>query len=129
MFLKKSRKLFKTNSNQNGSFSPTRPHWAKLVIESPCPCVCLSVCAIGCSFFRGLSSAFRSHDQIPLVNPISPPDRKITQPLKKTHKKYGSGATIRIGQESWCVPYAGFFVRNYTYCILLGFPHFCSIVE
>ena len=27
-------------------FSPTRPHWAELVIESPCPSVCLSVCAI-----------------------------------------------------------------------------------
>ena len=27
--------------------------------------VCLSVCAIGCSFFQGLSLAFRSHDQIP----------------------------------------------------------------
>ena len=27
-------------------FSPTRPHWAELVIESPCPsvCMCLSVC-------------------------------------------------------------------------------------
>ena len=25
-------------------FSPTRPHWAELVIESPCPFVCLSVC-------------------------------------------------------------------------------------
>ena len=25
--------------------------------------VCLSVCAIGCSFFRGLSLALRSHDQ------------------------------------------------------------------
>ena len=25
--------------------------WAGSVIESPCPCVCLSVCAIGCSFF------------------------------------------------------------------------------
>ena len=22
-------------------FSPTRPHWAELVIESPCPSVCL----------------------------------------------------------------------------------------
>ena len=29
------------------------------VIESPCP----SICAIGCSFFRGLSLALRSHDQ------------------------------------------------------------------
>ena len=25
-------------------FSPTQPHWAELVIESPCPCVCGSVC-------------------------------------------------------------------------------------
>ena len=51
----------------DGPFSPTRPHWAELVIESPCPSVCLfvcvSVCAIGCSFFRGLSLALRSHDQ------------------------------------------------------------------
>ena len=42
---------------------------SKIFIESPfpsvCLCVCLSVCAIGCSFFRGLSLALRSHDQIP----------------------------------------------------------------
>ena len=44
-------------------FSPTRPHWAELVIESPCPSVCLCVCAIGCSFFRCLSLALRSQDQ------------------------------------------------------------------
>ena len=25
------------------NFSPTRPHWAELVIESPCPSVCVSV--------------------------------------------------------------------------------------
>ena len=47
------------------TFSPTRPHWAELVIESPCMCVCLFVCAIGCSFFLGLSLALRSQDQIP----------------------------------------------------------------
>ena len=41
--------------------SPTRPHWAELVIESPCP----YVCAIKCSFFLGISLALRSHDQIP----------------------------------------------------------------
>ena len=44
-------------------FSPTRPHWAELVIESPCPDVCLSVFAIGYSFFPGLSLALRSHNQ------------------------------------------------------------------
>ena len=25
-------------------FSPTKPHWAELVIESPRPCVCVCVC-------------------------------------------------------------------------------------
>ena len=24
----------------------------------------------------------------------------------------GIGATIRIGRESWCLPYAGFFLKN-----------------
>ena len=28
--------------------------------------------------------------------------------LKKEKKKNGIGATIRIGWESWCLPYAGF---------------------
>ena len=39
-------------------------HWADSVIKSPCPSVwvCLSVCAIGFSFFKGLSLALRSHD-------------------------------------------------------------------
>ena len=31
--------------------------WAGSVIESPCPSVCLCVCAIGCSFCLGLSLA------------------------------------------------------------------------
>ena len=50
-------------------FSPTWPLRAELIIECPRPCVCLSVClsvyAIGCSFFRGLSLVLRSHVQIP----------------------------------------------------------------
>ena len=58
-------------------------HWADSVIESRCPFVCLSVCLFvcvcvpsPCNFFRGLSLAHRSHDQIPglsLVNPPSSP--------------------------------------------------------
>ena len=60
-------------------FSQTRPHWAELVIELPCPCVCLFVCAIGCSFFRGLSLALRSHDQFQASHWSSPP----TPPKKK----------------------------------------------
>ena len=44
-------------------FSLNRPHWADSVIESRCPSVCLFVCAIGCSFFRGLSLALRLNDQ------------------------------------------------------------------
>ena len=39
-------------------FSLSRPHWADLVIESPCLSVCPSMvlwcCATGCSFFRPL---------------------------------------------------------------------------
>ena len=30
---------------ENFEFSPTRPHWAELVIESSCPWLCVSVCA------------------------------------------------------------------------------------
>ena len=52
-------------------FSPTRPHWAKLVIELLCPCVC----ATGCSFFRGLSLALRSHDQIPASHWSTPSNK------------------------------------------------------
>ena len=36
-------------------FSPTRPLWAELVIESPCPSVCVSVCLsapLGAVFFE-----------------------------------------------------------------------------
>ena len=40
-------------------------HWADLIIESRCPYVCMSVCPFSCNFFRGLSLAVRSHDQIP----------------------------------------------------------------
>ena len=45
---------------------------------------------------------------------------KITQPLKKNTKKITQlvqnciGPTIRIGGESWCLPYAGFFTLNCT---------------
>ena len=50
--------------------SPTRPHWTELFIESPCP----FVCATECCFFRGLSLALRSHDQIrPLIGQPSFP--------------------------------------------------------
>ena len=38
---------------------------ADSVIESPCLSVCLSVCAIGYNFFRGLSLDLRSHYQFP----------------------------------------------------------------
>ena len=41
-------------------FSPTRPHWAGLVIESPCPSVCLFVCLRHrVQFFLGLLLALR----------------------------------------------------------------------
>ena len=35
--------------------------------------------------------------------------RKITQPLSKKKLQICIGPTIRIGRESWCLPYAGFF--------------------
>ena len=45
-------------------FSLNRPHWADSIIESLFPFMCvLGVCAIGCSFFLGLSLVLRSHDQ------------------------------------------------------------------
>ena len=52
----------------------------QIVIESPCPDVCLRICAIGCSFFQGLSLALRSHDQLLSSHwsypPHPPPPRK-----------------------------------------------------
>ena len=33
--------------------------------------------------------------------------KKITQPIKIC-----IGPTIHIGQESWCLPYAGFYVMH-----------------
>ena len=36
--------FFSRKGNKVTLFSPTRPHWAELVIESPCPSVCGSVC-------------------------------------------------------------------------------------
>ena len=30
-------------------------------------------------------------------------------------KLLGSGPTIRIGQESWCLPYDGFFLDKKTF--------------
>ena len=33
-------------------FSPTRPHWAELVIESPCPYVCMYVCVCVCAIAK-----------------------------------------------------------------------------
>ena len=51
-----------------------------LVIELPCPSRCLSVCAIWCSFFQGLSLDLRAHDQFQAAHWSSPPlfflDRK-----------------------------------------------------
>ena len=35
--------------------------------------VCLCVCAIGCSFFQGLSLALRSHDQFQTSHWLNPP--------------------------------------------------------
>ena len=38
---KKKKKIHKLTIINNMVFSPTWPHWAELVIESPCPSVCL----------------------------------------------------------------------------------------
>ena len=84
---KEDRKILLNSQNMAttmffSSFSLNWAHLADSVIESPCPCVnCLSVCAIGCSFFQGLL-ALRSHDQFqashwssipPLLPPLPPP--------------------------------------------------------
>ena len=45
---------------------------------SVCGDVCLWFCAIGCSFFRGLSLALRSHDQIPASHWSTPPAPPLT---------------------------------------------------
>ena len=58
----KAHSYLSIRTDRHHQIVPT-PNWAELVIESPCPCVYLSVYAIGCSFFRGLSLALRSHNQ------------------------------------------------------------------
>ena len=48
----------------------------------------------------------------------SVPDRPCIEPYKQGGVLdwiafYGIGTTIRIGQESWCLPYAGFFNKMF----------------
>ena len=38
--------------------------------------------------------------------------QKFCQPLCRRQRKTNLGATIRIGQEIWCLPYAGFLLRH-----------------
>ena len=51
---------------------------------------------------------------------------RTTHP-KKSEKLYGIGATIRIGQELQCLPYAGLFdliKENYTSKKIVFLAHF-----
>ena len=94
---------------RSNHFSPTRPHWAELVIESPCPCVWMCVCAIRCSVFRGLSLALRSHDQFQASHRSSlPPSfgnletwrlgNSVTQKLGNSEtQKLGNSETQKLG--------------------------------
>ena len=88
--------------------------WAELVLESPCPFVCFSVCLRHrVQYFQGLSLAPRSHDQIPASHWLTPPPpwggggRAKKKSLNLCICPTNS-STIRIGRESWCFPYAGF---------------------
>ena len=63
-------------------FSLNRAHWANSVIESPCPWICVWFCAIKCSFFYAKQNW--------------------------TEIKSCIFATIHIGWEIQCLPYAGF---------------------
>ena len=91
--------------------------------ESPCLCICLDVCAIGCSFL-GLSLVLRSHDQFQASHwsspPLLPAPVNFVWPLKKYLYIYilnkfffpsWQGYTNCIGQEIQCLPYAGFFIH------------------
>ena len=70
--------------------------------------VCMSVCAIRCSFMGGLSWAQRSHDQF----------QGLSLPFLYIFFRFGMSATIRIGQKIQCLLYAGFWF----YAVLGGNP-------
>ena len=85
-------------------FSPTRPHWAELVIESACPSVCL---------FAPASAAFFEASHWPSGH-MTRSWPLIGQPPPAPHWPPEGG------RESWCLPYAGFFnwhsfVTKYIY--------------
>ena len=76
-------------------FSPTRPHWAELVIESPCPSVCVCVCLSAPSGAVFFEASHWPSDQMtrsrPLIGPPSLP------PLKTW--KLGNSETWRLGNS------------------------------
>ena len=57
--------------------------------------VCVCVCAIGCIFFRGLSLALRSHDQIPASH-----WRSKVEP-KSGGQKWTPKVAVKSGPQKW----------------------------
>ena len=66
--------------------------------------VCLSVRAIGCSFFPGFSFALRSHDQIPGLSLVKKKSSELNQMFF-----FVFFFLPRIGREIQRLPYAKFF--------------------
>ena len=116
-----------------------------VVAKSVHLCVCVFV-PFPCHFFRGLSLALRSHDQIPASHWRSKVDPKSggqkwtpKVAVKKGPQKWRSkvdpksggqkwtpkvaqplqnciGPTFRIDREILCFPYAGFFILIWGVC-------------
>ena len=88
--------------------------WADAFYKSKCPSVRLSVCPTVrlcvCSLLRYRLTVFLP----PLPEVGFPICLEIRNPWGKVMERsgppsYGIGATIRIGREMLCLPYAGFF--------------------
>ena len=86
-------------------FSPTRPLWAELVIESPCPCVCLSVCvsAPSCAVFSEASHWPWDHmiSSRPIIGPPSLPPLETWKLGNSETQKLGNSETRKLGKESF----------------------------
>ena len=61
-----------------------------------------------CNLFQSLSLTLRSHDQFQTSHWSTPLPPLAETPLAAAAEKTKIGATIRIGREILCLPYAGF---------------------
>ena len=122
-------------------------HFQESTLEQFGLVVAMSVRTSVFNYFQGLSLALRSHDQIRAWHwSTTPPPQahpqfffifqtplgglrdvakknhikiKINAPLAPRTGKRG-GATIRIGREIWCLPYAGFLINYSKFLQYLG---------